>query len=57
MVSNLDRYKKDLDPLSTKGHALLLAMKAECFPESFKNPESKEKLKVLPSFRRACAGL
>jgi hypothetical protein len=51
MVSNLDRYKNDLDSLSRKGKVLRLVMEAECFPERFKTPEWKEKLKALPSFK------
>jgi hypothetical protein len=50
MISNLDRYKKDLDTLSANGHALLLAMVAERFPEKFKTAEQKAKLKGAPSF-------
>jgi hypothetical protein len=33
MLPNLDRYKKDLDSLITKGNGLLNSMQAECFPE------------------------
>jgi hypothetical protein len=51
MVSNLARYKKDLDSLSRKGKVLRLVMEAECFPERFRTPELKEKLKALPSFK------
>jgi hypothetical protein len=53
MVSNLDRYKKDLESLSANGHALLQVMKGECFPGRFKKPGSKEKLKALPAFRNS----
>src|ERR1700678_2301260 len=53
MVSNLDRYKRDLEILSTKGDALLLVMEAECFPARFKRPKWKEELKALPPFRDA----
>jgi hypothetical protein len=51
VVSNLDRYKKDVDSLSRKGKVLRVVMEAECFPERFKTPEWKEKLKALPRFK------
>ncbi|SRR5258708_3487401 len=59
MSSNLDRYKKDLDSLITKGNELSLAMQRECAPEAFekellKNGSKeavKELIKGLPAFR------
>lgn len=36
-VSNLDRYKKDLDSLIEKGNLLFASMQAECFPEQAKS--------------------
>lgn len=60
MSSNLDRYKKDLDALLTKGNDLHLAMQTECFPEEVEREikkssggKVKEILKALPSFREA----
>jgi hypothetical protein len=60
MLSNLDRYKKDLRSLIDKGNDLLNAMQAECFPEAFKKQVEGIKgvdeaavtkfLKDLPSF-------
>jgi len=61
MSSNLDRYRKDLESLITKGGDLLNAMQAECFPEAFEKHVNKiagkdkrvtkEFLKTLPSFK------
>jgi hypothetical protein len=57
MLSNLDRYKTDLESLIAKGWALHSAMQAECFPEQFKDALTKkygnkgpQVLKGLPSF-------
>lgn len=57
MVSNLDRYKKDLDSLITKGEQLLFAIARECSPEEFDKAIKKqykdkagEFLKEIPSF-------
>jgi len=36
MLSNLDRYKKDLESLITSGSELQNAIQAECHPEDFK---------------------
>lgn len=33
MISNLDKYKKDLEQLITEGEMLLNAIQFECFPE------------------------
>lgn len=57
MISNLERYKKDLDALIAKGNKLNLAIEFECFPEQVKTLKKKlgEKaegvLKALPAFR------
>jgi hypothetical protein len=57
MVTNLDRYKKDLDSLIAKGGRLLLAITRECSPEEFDKTAKKqfrdkadEFLKKIPSF-------
>jgi hypothetical protein len=57
MVSNLDRYKKDLDSLITQGKWLHLAMQKECSPEKFdelvkeqRKDEADAFLKMVPSF-------
>jgi hypothetical protein len=58
MLSNLDRYKKDLESLIDRGGELLDAMQAECFPNEFEKALKKkysdgevaEYLKILPSF-------
>ena len=36
MVSNLDRFKDDLDALIQKGNKLHIALQAECFPREAK---------------------
>ncbi len=58
MPSNLDRYKKDLDSLISKGAELRYAMELECFPEKFKawskkefGDKAEEFFRTLPSFR------
>ena len=62
MPTNLDRYKRDLDSLLTKGNNLLIAMKEECFPGQIAstlkdNKEAADKvtltdvLEALPSFK------
>lgn len=59
MISNLVRYKKDLDSLLEKGELLHLAMQAECFPEQIKS-EMKERygrkasrlMKLVPEFKK-----
>jgi len=57
MISNLERYKKDLVALIAKGNKLHLAMQVECFPEQWKKAQkqlgkkSEDVLKDLPSFR------
>lgn len=57
MLTNLDRYKKDLDALLAKGNSLSLAMQFECFPDELNatlkkeyGEKAKEILKALPSF-------
>lgn len=56
MISNLEKYKKDLEKLISKGESLHNAMLNECHPEEVKkqakeNPRIKESLETLPSFR------
>ena len=57
MVSNLDRYKKDLDFLIDQGELLFLAIQKECAPQEFDKQvrqhykdEADEFLKKIPSF-------
>jgi hypothetical protein len=57
MTSNLEKYKKDLSALITRGEQLHLAIQLECFPEEFKKAiekelksEAKDVLAKLPSF-------
>jgi hypothetical protein len=57
MISNLERYKKDLSALIAKGNKLHLAIQRECFPEEFSRlskqklgKEVKDVVKNLPSF-------
>jgi hypothetical protein len=63
MISNLEKYKKDLQKLITRGDGLLNALQYDCFQEdfvaqlekAFKNKRSKKKLisefvKSLPNF-------
>lgn len=59
MISNLEKYKKDLDKLITNGGELLNAMQFECHPEEFENAIKKalktkkeidEFKKKLPTF-------
>lgn len=57
MLTNLDRFKNDLDSLVTKGETLLLSMQYECFPketdDSLKKrfgDKTKGIIKALPSF-------
>lgn len=60
MLSNLDRYKEDLESLIQRGNELFMALQHECFPEEFEQNlrkelgrKSAEVLKALPSFREA----
>jgi hypothetical protein len=55
MLSNLDRYKKDLDNLIVRGERLLIAMQEECFPVEIEQAlrktlggKTKSFLKELP---------
>lgn len=60
MISNLERYKKDLDRLILEGEMLLYAMLYESLPELFEKQEKevlkakeyKEFIKKLPSFKQ-----
>lgn len=66
MMSNLEKYKKDLQDLIIRGELLHNAIQFECFPAEFKkefdrvSPEGAkgqakfaEFAKTIPSFRRA----
>ena len=57
MMSNLDRYKKDLESLITTGQQLEISIRAECYPERFKSQvkkkfgaEAEEVIAALPPF-------
>lgn len=57
MQSNLERHKKDLDALISKGEQLLLALQWECFPDKIERllkkevgGKAKDVLKTLPNF-------
>ena len=45
MISNIEKYKQDLDKLISNGDNLLNAMQSECYPEEFEN-EIKKALKT-----------
>lgn len=59
MISNIEKYKKDLANLTRKGDMLLMAMQNDCLPEQFAKevrkafPEAKAKeyIKSLPIFK------
>lgn len=58
MTTNLDRYKKDLDKLISKGNKLHIAMQVECFPKEVKKQikdeygEKADKILTdIPSFK------
>ena len=62
MISNIEKYKRDLEQLISDGGQLLNAMQYECFPKRFENAlinafkdKSKSKIqqikKKLPSFK------
>jgi hypothetical protein len=60
MLSNLHRYKKDLDALLAKGYVLHQAIQAECFPTEFHavmekqhGKKTKAFIKALPTFAGA----
>ena len=57
MMSNLDRYKKDLESLITTGQQLEISIKAKCYPERVKSQlkkklgaETEEVIAALPPF-------
>ncbi len=56
VISNLDRYKKDIVSLIDRGDGLHNAIQAECYPQQFKKAVAKhgkklaEVLKSIPSF-------
>lgn len=56
-ISNIEKYKKNLDLLIAKGEGLQFSIEAECLPEQFENAykgeegkEVRELVKALPSF-------
>ena len=62
MISNIEKYKKDLEQLISDGGWLLNAMQCECFPKEFEDAlikafkgksrsEIQEFKKKLPSFK------
>ena len=59
MISNLEKYKKDLEQLIIEGDSLFNAIQFECYPKEFKTQVRKafnekqysELLKNLPSFK------
>ena len=60
MISNIEKYKKDLEQLISDGELLLIAMQYECFPKKFEgelinafNDKSKiqQIIKKLPPFK------
>jgi len=59
MISNLEKYKKDLEQLIIEGDSLFNAIQFECYPKEFKAQVRKafnekqysELLKNLPSFK------
>ncbi|MDZ4159236.1 MAG: hypothetical protein U1B80_05530 [Anaerolineaceae bacterium] len=57
MISNLERYKKDLNALIAKGEKLHLAIQRECLTEQYNHvakqqlgKKAEDVLKNLPSF-------
>jgi hypothetical protein len=59
MISNLERYKTDLDALLDRGRKLLHAIRSECFPEEYRAQLTKaigdkdqvdKSISELPSF-------
>jgi hypothetical protein len=59
-MTNLDRYKQDLDALVKTGEQLEMSIQAECYPEEFKaqvkealGDKTKDLLKALPGFAGA----
>ncbi len=57
MISNLERYKKDLDSLINQGENLFVALQRECLPEEFDKvikkglgDKAKDAFKDLPTF-------
>ena len=59
MITNLEKYKKDLEQLIIEGESLFNAIQFECYPKEFKTQVKKafnekrysEILKNLPSFK------
>lgn len=53
MQTNLEKYKKDLETLISKGDVLVLVMQYECYPDEMKKAYGKEAdviVKKLPEF-------
>lgn len=53
MPTNLERYKKDLEKLISKGDLLVIAIQHECYPERVEKAlgeKAKELVKSLPRF-------
>ena len=56
MMSNLDRYKKDLESLIATGKLLEMSLQAKYYPEQFEaalkelSPKAKEMMAALPPF-------
>lgn len=50
MISNLERYKKDLDSLVSAGDKLHMSLQRDCFPEEFKAAANKEYGKKVKEF-------
>lgn len=60
MISNIDRYKSDLEALIQRGEQIHLALQKECFTDAFEKQvkkqlgdKAKEFVKALPSFAEA----
>ena len=60
MISNLDRYKKDLERLLTAGDELHMSLQHYCFEQEFEKSvknqigeKAKEYLDSLPRFTKA----
>jgi hypothetical protein len=54
MITNLERYKKDLERLIAKGALLHMAIQHECYPDEFKKTlgaKGDTLLKTLPKFQ------
>lgn len=52
MPTNLDKYKKDLNKLSSKGDLLMMAIQYECFPERMEEALGDDAEKLIKTFPR-----